>query len=901
MEKQRRRYSGVGKAACGIWIFVALIGARVEAWAPQNVQVDDAGNISMDAWAPRSTVTLHLDGGSWGKIWGDKREKIESGVKTAIGAWKATGLTFVVASLPALPADGNVDTPAEYLSLTKDCTDGLNPVIYDDNGSILGSGQNGLGLDIFVVAGLNDSSCPTVDGTIRKSIVLLNGKFFDDITKDTYVPLGCTAGKTDCAKNPREPEESNGTEGDASLIRILMHEFGHFLGIGHSQVNGQYFLKVWEDGQSKVWEDGQNDPGFQRQVDPDLSRYGAPPRKYVEIMFPFNVSEALELQMDDLAAVDMLYPPERKIGGYSEYTVDHKASVFGDVSNDVGGRSGVNVIIRDTEDPYKNAISHVTGDLIPKGFNNTFNPFVSFGYGHYYYKHSFLIPVVTLTQRVSLNHAFTLEATNILPLSGGSKVGMFAPNFLAAPEKFASDWLGGVDKKLLGNEGNHYSIILDNPCSGFMQEIAGDPNILASDYENYLSCWIEGEYKAFGTLPSDQKWIVDGAGKTTTIASTKGEGRFLVLSTGNADDTTSWEPRKGTAHRTPLFPPITGRSGTYDPASLSIQMRVMPSDMRSIAIDHSFIQNGADAFAIFVEDSSVVSGKEIKTVKEIALPTPSTPTGFQTTRIPFAPWRTIKFVIYDRDESLSTKSEDKSKNQGMWIPGGWGDSRLILDNIRFSTQEVFRPSTTDLDTDADGVLDLDTDADDAIDTSDNCKNTQNLDQLDADGDKIGDVCDLEPMPTPTPSPTPLPTPTPRPTPTPIPTPTPRPTPTPTPTPITCDGLPATIFGTAGNDTLTGTSGPDVISGLGGNDTIKGQGGDDTICGEGGKDRIYGGSGKDNLFGGSGNDRIYGGPGKDGLYGGRGRDSLDGGSGRDFCNGGSGRDTATRCEKKKSIP
>ncbi len=45
----------------------------------------------------------------------------------------------------------------------------------------------------------------------------------------------------------------------------------------------------------------------------------------------------------------------------------------------------------------------------------------------------------------------------------------------------------------------------------------------------------------------------------------------------------------------------------------------------------------------------------------------------------------------------------------------------------------------------------------------------------------------------------------------------------------CDGLPATIVGSAGDDELVGTSGNDVIAGLAGNDRIVGGGGDDLIC------------------------------------------------------------------------
>src|SRR4051812_29306427 len=37
----------------------------------------------------------------------------------------------------------------------------------------------------------------------------------------------------------------------------------------------------------------------------------------------------------------------------------------------------------------------------------------------------------------------------------------------------------------------------------------------------------------------------------------------------------------------------------------------------------------------------------------------------------------------------------------------------------------------------------------------------------------------------------------------------------------CVGRPATIVGTAGDDTIIGTPGPDVIAALGGNDTIDG--------------------------------------------------------------------------------
>jgi CSLREA domain-containing protein len=104
--------------------------------------------------------------------------------------------------------------------------------------------------------------------------------------------------------------------------------------------------------------------------------------------------------------------------------------------------------------------------------------------------------------------------------------------------------------------------------------------------------------------------------------------------------------------------------------------------------------------------------------------------------------------------------------------------------------------------------------------------------------------------------------------------------------VMCDGLPATIVGTSGNDTIVGTTGADVIAGLGGNDTIYGKGGNDHICG---------GDGKDTIIGGSGNDRLFGGAGNDTLKGGDGNDYLDGGGGTDKCVGGTGTNTKAHCE------
>ena len=81
-------------------------------------------------------------------------------------------------------------------------------------------------------------------------------------------------------------------------------------------------------------------------------------------------------------------------------------------------------------------------------------------------------------------------------------------------------------------------------------------------------------------------------------------------------------------------------------------------------------------------------------------------------------------------------------------------------------------------------------------------------------------------------------------------------------PVLCNGVPATIVGTAADDTIFGTSGRDVIAGLGGRDTIRAGSGNDLICGGDGDDTLYGDYGDDTLLGEAGFDQLIGGPGRD---------------------------------------
>jgi len=98
----------------------------------------------------------------------------------------------------------------------------------------------------------------------------------------------------------------------------------------------------------------------------------------------------------------------------------------------------------------------------------------------------------------------------------------------------------------------------------------------------------------------------------------------------------------------------------------------------------------------------------------------------------------------------------------------------------------------------------------------------------------------------------------------------------------CNGVPATIVGTAAGDRLVGTPGDDVIAAIAGSDRVFGRGGHDVICGGPGDDDLRGEGGNDVLVGGPGNDILLGASGNDTLFGDAGRNVLRGAKGNDVC-------------------
>lgn len=105
---------------------------------------------------------------------------------------------------------GDVDTLVEYGAVETDCGNGIqSPVVYDADATIL----MGLGMDETSVIGFA-GPCLTNGTQIVAGQVVMNGLFQDGVVSAT---------------NP----ETITAEFDAAMV----HEFGHFSGLDHSQIN----------------------------------------------------------------------------------------------------------------------------------------------------------------------------------------------------------------------------------------------------------------------------------------------------------------------------------------------------------------------------------------------------------------------------------------------------------------------------------------------------------------------------------------------------------------------------------------------------------------------------------------------------------------------------------------
>lgn len=242
-------------------------------------------------YAPTSLPLPYMvDRGNLGTIPNSQATAI---VVSCFATWQAVPTAHVsFVNAGQLPEDVTGENVFAYFS----DTDGINPILFDADGSIIDA-VFGIGAKNNVI-GFAGSEYDTSTGFYTEGIAVLNGRFSEVFST-------------------------------VQFKATFVHEFGHFIGLDHCQINTQFV----GDG----------------NIPNDI---------YVPTMFPTSTdddSSLASLNPDDMAALTLLYPAEPGL-------VD---AVYGKIQGTVKWHSGLpvlgaNVVAYKIDDQYMSRFSSVS-------------------------------------------------------------------------------------------------------------------------------------------------------------------------------------------------------------------------------------------------------------------------------------------------------------------------------------------------------------------------------------------------------------------------------------------------------------------------------------------------------------------------------------------------------------
>jgi len=243
------------------------------------------------------TVRYHLDRGTFGIFTSAQARAL---AVSSFQTWEdvaTSSVTFNHQPGDTLPVDVTASNFLQYTTLSSVKIDGINPIVFDSDGGItdamFGAGAKEVVIGFAWVEDVDG------DGYYDEGEAFMNGSMaMGDANSFTY-------------------EEWKST---------FVHEFGHFLGLDHCQINGEFVNTA-----SKT--------------------------QYIPTMFPTSTADDVplgDLNPDDIASISRLYPAP----GFASVT----GTIAGSVTRSAGTPvRGANVIVSSTgSDSLMNRLSTVT-------------------------------------------------------------------------------------------------------------------------------------------------------------------------------------------------------------------------------------------------------------------------------------------------------------------------------------------------------------------------------------------------------------------------------------------------------------------------------------------------------------------------------------------------------------
>jgi hypothetical protein len=290
-----------------MWWCVCLLFFVLPIFAGGPLNVDpESGNPFV--WDTTNPVPYNPDLGGLGILpFGWDNATATAMTEDAFQRWQNVStatITYQNAGQLSIDVDGSNFGPFFF----PEEADGLNPIVFDEDGTIFatlfGPGSGIIGFATPEVFDL--VTFKNVEG-----LAFLNGEFLDG--------------------DPDNVEFDDAQQ----MFGTLVHEFGHYSGLAHTVVNGQAFILGEDTG------------------------FGVPTPDQVEIMYPFALDGQGDTPLaDDIASLSTLYP----VPTFFTDSGTISGRVF--FEDGVSPANGVNVIARNPNDPFLDAISAITGDFI---------------------------------------------------------------------------------------------------------------------------------------------------------------------------------------------------------------------------------------------------------------------------------------------------------------------------------------------------------------------------------------------------------------------------------------------------------------------------------------------------------------------------------------------------------